>query len=73
MNEIICTSQRQFNEISSDYDGRIIIEFGTRQSPAVINRRFKLPVEAWGNSHVEVRENCCVEVWGDCTVSRIDA
>ena len=61
MDEIIVKSQKELDEIPVDYHGRIIIKFGTPYNRAVVNRRYKLPVVARGNSSVEARENSSVE------------
>ena len=76
MNEIICTTQAEFDAVSADYNGRVIIKFGTPYERAVVNRRFKYFVEAWENSSVVARgnssvvawENCSVEAWENCSV-----
>ena len=52
MKEIIVTSQTELDAVSADFDGRIIIKFGTPYNRAVVNRAFKYSVEAWGNSSV---------------------
>ena len=69
MKEIICTSQAELDALSADYNGRVIIKFGTPLNRAVVKRRFIYPVEArgnssvvaWENSSVEARENSSVE------------
>ena len=68
MEQIIVTSQAQFDEIPLDYNGRIIIKFGEPYNRAVINRRFKYPVEAWGNSSVVARGNSSVVAWDNSSV-----
>ena len=72
MKEIIVRSQSELDELPIDFDGRIIIKFGTPFNRAVVNRKFRYSVEAWGNSSVVARENSSVEAWGntqavDCT------
>lgn len=64
MEEIIVKSQEELDAIPIDFDGRIIIEFGTTYNRAVVNRRFQRSVEAWGNSSVVARGNTQVV---DCT------
>ena len=76
MNEIICTNQAELDAVSVDFDGRVIIKFGTPYSRATVNRRFKRSVEAWGNSFVVAwenssvvaRGNSSVEAWGNSSV-----
>ena len=68
MKEIIVTSQAELDALPVDFDGRIIIKFGTPYNRAIIKRRFKYSVvardnssvEAWGNSSVVARENSSV-------------
>nr|DAR44577.1 MAG TPA: hypothetical protein [Caudoviricetes sp.] len=57
MNEKIVNSQAELDAISVDYNGRIIIKFGTPYNRAVVNKRYKLPVVAWENSSVVARGN----------------
>lgn len=64
MKEIIVKSQSELDVLPVDFDGRIIIKFGTPYNRAVVNLRFKYSVEA--------RENSSVVAWGntqvvDCT------
>ena len=84
MKEITVTSQAELDALPIDYDGRIIIKFGTPYNRAVVNRRFKYRVEArgnssvvargnssvvaWENSSVVARENSSVEAWGNSSV-----
>ena len=76
MNEKIVTSQAELNAIPVDYNGRIIIKFGTPYNRAVVNKRYAYSVEAWGNSSVEALENSSVEAldnssveaWGNSSV-----
>ena len=60
MNEKIVTSQAKLNAIPVDYNGRIIIKFGTPSKRAVVDKKYLFSVEAWGNSSVEARENSSV-------------
>ena len=60
MKEKIVTSQAELDAIPVDFDGRIIIKFGTPYNRAVVNRRFMRSVVAWGNSSVVARENSSV-------------
>ena len=60
MNEKIVTSQAELDAIPVDYNGRIIIKFGTPYNRAVVNKRYAYSVVAWGNSSVVARENSSV-------------
>ena len=68
MNEKIVTSQAELDAIPVDYNGRIIIKFGTPYNRAVVNKRYARSVVAWGNSSVVARENSSVEAWGNSFV-----
>ena len=84
MEEIIVKSQAELDALPTDYDGRIYIEFGTPYNRAVVKRRFKYSVVAWGNSSVvawgnssvearknssvEARENSSVVAWENSSV-----
>lgn len=74
MAEIIVKSQKEFDEIPQDYNGRIYVEFGTTYNMAVINRVFEKAVvvlrgnssaELRGNSSAVLRENSSAELWGN--------
>ena len=60
MKEIICTSQAELDALSADYNGRVIIKFGTPLNRALVKRRFIYPVVAWENSSVEAWDNSSV-------------
>ena len=60
MKNITVKTQEELENLPIDFDGRIFIEFGTPYKRAIVNRRFKYAVEAWGNSSVEARENSSV-------------
>ena len=76
MNEKIVTSQAELDAIPVDYNGRIIIKFGTPYNRAVVNKRYAYSVEArdnssveaWGNSSVEAWENSSVVAWENSSV-----
>ena len=68
MKEIICASQAELDAVAVDFDGRVIIKFGTPYNRAVVNRRFKYPVVAWGNSSVVARGNSSVEARGNSQI-----
>lgn len=52
MNEKIVTSQAELDAIPVDYNGRIIIKFGTPGKRAVVSKKYLCPVEVHGNSYV---------------------
>ena len=68
MNEKIVNSQAELDAIPVDYNGRIIIKFGTPYIRAVVNKKYKLSVEAWENSSVVAWGNSSVEAWGNSFV-----
>ena len=84
MNEKIVTSQAELDAIPVDYNGRIIIKFGTPEKRAVVREKYlrsvvasdNSSVVAWGNSSVwasdnssvEAWDNSSVEAWGNCQV-----
>ena len=68
MKEIIVTSQAELDALPIDFDGRIIIKFGTPYNRAVVNRRFRYRVVAWENSSVVAWGNSSVEAWGNSSV-----
>ena len=68
MNEKIVTSQAELDAIPVDYNGRIIIKFGTPYNRAIVNKRYACSVEARENSSVEAWENSSVVAWGNSSV-----
>ena len=68
MREKIVTSQAELDALPIDFDGRIIIKFGTPFNRAVVNRRFLFSVVAWENSSVEAWENSSVVARGNSSV-----
>ena len=60
MNEKIVTSQAELDAIPVDYNGRIIIKFGTPDKRAVVSKKYLRSVEAWGNSSVYAHDNSSV-------------
>ena len=68
MNEKIVTSQAELDAIPVDYNGRIIIKFGTPYNRAIVNKRYACSVEAWDNSSVEARDNSSVVAWDNSSV-----
>lgn len=51
---IVVRTQQELDNISSEFNGQIIIDFGDQDDAAVVNRKFKLPVIASGKSYVLV-------------------
>ena len=68
MNEKIVTSQAELDAIPVDYNGRIIIKFGTPAKRAVVNKKYLRSVVARDNSSVVARDNSSVEAWGNSSV-----
>ena len=76
MNEKIVTSQAELDAIPVDYNGRIIIKFGTPGARAVVSKKYLLSVEAcgnssvvaWNNSSVVARDNSSVVACGNSRV-----
>ena len=60
MKGIICTTQAELDAVAVDFDGRVVIKFGTPDNRAVVNRRFKYSVTAMGNSSVTACDNSSV-------------
>ena len=58
MAEIVVRSQKEFDEISQDYNGRIYVEFGTPYNRAAINRTFK-------GACIVLRENSRAVLYGN--------
>lgn len=52
MNEKIVTSQAELDAIPVDYNGRIIIKFGTPGARAVVSKKYLFSVCAHDNSSV---------------------
>ena len=72
MKEIIVKSQAELDALPIDFDGRIVIKFGTPYSRAVVNRSFKYSVVASENSSVVARGNSSVEAWDNSSVEAWD-
>nr|DAP25987.1 MAG TPA: hypothetical protein [Caudoviricetes sp.] len=76
MNEKIVTSQAELDAIPVDYNGRIIIKFGTPSKRAVVSKKYlrsvvaweNSSVEAWDNSSVVARDNSSVVAWENSSV-----
>ena len=56
MNEKIVTSQAELDAIPVDYNGRIIIKFGTPGARAVVSKKYLFSVCAYDNSSVEAHD-----------------
>ena len=65
---MIVKSQAELDAVPVDFNGRVVIRFGTPYNRAVVNRRFKYSVEARENSSVVARENSSVVAWGNSSV-----
>lgn len=69
MNEKIVTSQAELDAIPVDYNGRIIIKFGTPDKRAVVNKKYLRSVVAWGNSQVvDVHRRGNIKVSGNARI-----
>ena len=68
LEEIIVKSQAELDEIPTDFQGRIYIEFGTWYSKAILSKRYPHYVVAWENSNVEAWGNSNVEARGNSNV-----
>ena len=68
MNEKIVTSQAELDAIPVDYNGRIIIKFGTPGKRAVVSKKYLCPVCAYDNSSVEAHGNSSVRAYGSSSV-----
>ena len=68
LEEITVKSQEELDMIPEDFGGRIYIEFGKPRNRAVVRKRYRRSVEAWGNSSVEAWGNSSVEAWENSSV-----
>ena len=68
LKEITVRSQTELDAIPEDYKGRIYIEFGTQDEPAVVNLRYYYSVVACGNSNVIACDNSNVIARGNSSV-----
>ena len=66
---ITVKTQADLDRIPLDTEEKIYIEFGTKDSPAIIKNKYFYPVEARGNSSVEARGNSSVVAWDNSTVA----
>ena len=67
MNEIICTTQAELDAVPVDFDGRVIVKFGTPYNRAVINRRFKYAVWLYDNASAVLYGNASAELYGNAS------
>ena len=68
MNKKTVTSQAELDAIPADYNGRIIIKFGTPSKRAVVSKKYLCPVEAHDNSSVEAYDNSSVCAKGNSSI-----
>ena len=68
MNEKIVTSQAELDAIPVDYNGRIIIKFGTPDKRAVVNKKYLRSVVALDNSSVVAYDNSSVVAYDNSSV-----
>ena len=68
MDEKIVTSQAELDAIPADYNGRIIIKFGTLDKRAVVNKKYLFSVVARSNSTVVAWDNSSVVACGNSQV-----
>jgi len=70
MEYIVVKSQAELDAVPVDTDKIIRIEFGTAECPAVVSKKYRHFVKAYGNSTVEAHsavaayDNCTVKVYG---------
>ena len=67
MKEIVCTTQAELDAVPVDFDGRVVVKFGTPYNRAVINRRFKCAVKLYGNASAELSGNASAELSGNAS------
>ena len=69
LDEIIVTSQKELDDIPSDYRGRILIK---AQNRVVVDKMYYWSVEARGNSSVVAWDNSSVVAWDNSSVEAWD-
>lgn len=57
MNSIEIFNQQELDAVPIDFQGKIIIRFGTLSDRAIVNKKYEL-------ASVEARENSSVTAWG---------
>ena len=67
MKEIICTTQAELNAVPVDFDGRVVVKFGTPYNRAVINRRFKCAVKLYDNASAVLYDNASAELYDNAS------
>ena len=72
MNEKIVTSQAELDAIPVDYNGRIIIKFGTPGKRAVVSKKYLYSVCAYDNSSVCAYNNSSVRAYNNSSVCAYD-
>ncbi len=73
MEQIVVKSQQELDAIPTDYNGRIVIEFGTPYNRAVVNRKFKYSVVARGSASVVAWDSASVVAWDSASVEAWDS
>ena len=68
MNDKIVTSQAELDAIPVDYNGRIIIKFGTPAERAVVSKKYLRSVEAHDNSSVWAKGNSSIYTYDNSSV-----
>ena len=69
---ITVKTQADLDRIPLDTEEKIYIEFGTKDSPAIIKNKYFYPVEARGNSSVVAYGNSSVVAYGNSSVKAWD-
>ena len=72
MNDKIVTSQAELDAIPVDYNGRIIIKFGTPAERAVVSKKYLRSVEAHDNSSVWAKGNSSIYTYDNSSVEAHD-
>ena len=67
MKEIVCTTQAELDAVPVDFDGRVVVKFGSPYNRAVINRWFKCAVVLSGNASAELYGNASAELYGNAS------
>ena len=61
MNEIIVKTQEELDNVPMDYNGRIIIKFGTWLNPAILKKSYDY-------ASAELRDNASAVLWGNAQI-----
>ena len=65
MEELIVKTQEELDAVPVDYNGRIVIKFGTRLKPAILRKKYKYPAVLWESSSAELRGSSSAVLWGN--------